>query len=629
MSDPVHIRPATEGDVPIIVWLIAQNARKGGLLPRDESNIREHLANFLVAEWAEHSSELAGRVVGCGSLMPISATLVELRSLAVDDRVRGHGIGQRVVAALVEEARRRQFGTIFALTRAVRFFERCGFTVAPKEHFPEKVWNDCVQCPMLENCDEVAVVLPLQPEPTAADATHLREARERVLRDIQAGRLARRAVTRENLIPLETVTRLATRAHLPPPPSRASRRLVKKVVLAYNGGLDSSAAVPWLLETYGCEVVCFMADVGQHEDFEALRRRALDSGASRVIIRDLREEFASEYLFPLVQSGAIYEGKYLLGSSISRPLIAKHQVDVAHQEGADAVAHGATGKGNDQVRFELAYIALDPTLQVIAPWREWTFTSRRQVHEYALSRGVALGDYEQGVYTVDENLWHFNHEGGRLEDLEYEPEEHLWAWTNAVEETPDQPQYIEIEFVSGIPRRLNGETLSGAALIERLNRIGALHGIGRVELVENRLIGLKSRGLDEAPAGFILRAAHQALEEVTLDREMAHFKQIIALKYAEVIYNGLWLTPLRDALQAFISVSQRDVTGSVRLKLFKGHVLVAQRRPAFSLYRRDLATFDDNTGYDHNDAEGFIRLYSLPVRVKAQLDRRRSKREAG
>ncbi len=628
MSEIIRIRPAVESDVPTIAWLIAQNARKGGLLPRDENNIRAHLGNFLVAEWAQDSSELAGCVVGCGSLMPMNATLVELRSLAVDDRVRGHGIGQKLVAALVEEARRRQFGTIFALTRAVQFFERCGFAVAPKEHFPEKVWNDCVQCPMLENCDEVAVMLSLQPGSSTDDAAHLREARERVLRDIQAGRLARRAMTRENLIPLETVTRLATQSHLPPPPSARPRRRVKKVVLAYNGGLDSSAAVPWLIETYGCEVICFMADVGQHEDFDALRRRALDSGASRVIIRDLREEFASEYLFPLVQSGAIYEGKYLLGSSISRPLIARHQVEVAHQENADALAHGATGKGNDQVRFELAYMAMDPSLRVIAPWREWTFTSRREVYEYARARGIPLGDYERGAYTVDENLWHFNHEGGRLEDLEYEPEENLWAWTNALDETPDQPQYIEIEFVSGIPKRLNGEALSSATLIERLNQIGALHGIGRVELVENRLIGLKSRGLDESPAGAILRAAHQALEEVTLDRDTAHFKQIIALKYAEVIYNGLWFTPLRDALQAFISVTQRDVTGSVRVKLWKGHTIIAQRRAAYSLYRRDLASFDGNEGYDHNDAEGFIRLYGLPIRVKAQLDRKRSKREA-
>ncbi|MCS6848807.1 MAG: argininosuccinate synthase [Candidatus Roseilinea sp.] len=398
---------------------------------------------------------------------------------------------------------------------------------------------------------------------------------------------------------------------------------MQKVVLAYNGGLDSSAIVPWLIENYGCEVICFVADIGQRENFEAIRQKALRTGASKVIIKDLRDEFANEYLFPLIQSGAIYENKYLLGSSISRPLIAKHQVDVAEAEGADAVAHGATGKGNDQVRFELTYMAMNPKLRVIAPWREWEFNGRQEVYEYARSRGVPLGEYEKGVYTMDENLWHFNHEGGRLEDLEYEPEEHLWEWTNAIEETPDRPEYVEIEFVSGIPKRLNGVALNGAALIERLNEIGALHGIGRADIVENRLIGMKSRRLDEAPGGTILRVAHQGLEEITLDRETMHFKQIVALKYAELVYNGQWFTPLRDALQAFVTVTQRDVTGSVRVKLFKGNAMVVQRRAAFSLYREDLATFNTDATYDHDDADGFVKLYGLPMRVKAQLDRRR------
>lgn len=616
----IIIRPATLNDVPAIVLLIAQNARKGGLLPRGEASVRAHIGNFMVAERA--ASGEAG-IVGCGSLLPMNSTLVELRSLAVDEAMRGAGIGQKLVAALVEEARRRQFGTIFALTRVVGFFEKCGFSVAPKEFFPEKVWNDCVACPMLENCDEVAVMMPLRQD----DSVAIRitpEDRERVLQAIQAGRIARRAVSRENLIPLETVTRLAeeVKTH-PPPPSATPKRDVRKVVLAYNGGLDSSAIVPWLIEHYGCEVICFVADIGQREDFEAIRHKALRTGASKVIIKDLRDEFANEYLFPLIQSGAIYENKYLLGSSISRPLIAKHQVDVAEAEGADAVAHGATGKGNDQVRFELTYMAMNPKLRVIAPWREWEFNGRQEVYEYARSRGVPLGEYEKGVYTMDENLWHFNHEGGRLEDLEYEPEEHLWAWTNAIEETPDQPEYVEIEFVNGIPKRLNGVALSGAALIERLNEIGSLHGIGRADIVENRLIGMKSRRLDEAPGGTILHVAHQGLEEITLDRETMHFKQIVALRYAELVYNGQWFTPLRDALQAFVTVTQRDVTGSVRVKLFKGNAMVVQRRAAYSLYREDLATFNTDATYDHDAADGFVKLYGLPMRVKAQLDRRR------
>ncbi len=634
----LSVRPATLDDVSAIVLLIAQNARKGGLLPRGEASIRAHIGNFLVACHSERGEEsgsgserdlslaleVTNRVVGCGSLLPMNTTLVELRSLAVDENIRGAGIGQKMVAALIAEARTRKFGTLFALTRAVSFFEKCGFVVAPKEFFPEKVWNDCVQCPMLENCDEVAVMMSLGQ--TAIEEQPAEE-RNRVLRAVQAGRLARRAVSRENLIPLETVSRMATEAHASAPTRRAApKRDVEKVVLAYNGGLDSSAIVPWLIEHYGCEVVCFIADIGQHEDFEALKQKALDSGASKVVIKDLRDEFANEYLFPLIQSGAIYENKYLLGSSISRPLIAKHQVDVAAQEGADALAHGATGKGNDQVRFELAYMAMNPKLRVIAPWREWAFDGRSDVYDYARSRGIPLGEYEKGLYTLDENLWHFNHEGGRLEDLEFEPDESLWEWTNAIEETPDEAEYVEIEFVSGMPKRINGRAVGNAALIEQLNEIGATHGIGRIDIVENRLVGMRSRALDEAPGGTILRAAHQGLEEITLDRETLHFKQMVALKYADLVYNGQWFTPLRDALQAFVTVTQRDVTGSVRLRLFKGNVMVVQRKAVYSLYREDLATFNNDAAYDHDDADGFIKLYGLPSRVKAQMDQQRASR---
>ncbi len=618
------IRSATLDDVPAIVVLIAQNARRGGLLPRGESSIRAHIDNFLVAEADDDV------IAGCGSLLPMNTTLVELRSLAVDENARGGGVGKQIVAALIDEARKRKFGTIFALTRAVAFFEKCGFQVAPKEFFPEKVWNDCVACPLLENCDEVAVMMPLHSD--AAEGAHLAPVdRERVLQAVQAGRAARRAVSTENLIPLETVMRLAAEAKKSKRPERPKARktksTLKKVLLAYNGGLDSSASIPWFRETYGCEVVCFVANVGQHDDFEELQRNALASGASKCIVLDLRDEFANEYLYPLIQSGAIYENKYLLGSAISRPLIAKHQVDLAAQEGADAVAHGATGKGNDMVRFELTYMALNPNLRVVAPWREWHFDGREDLFDYARARGVAVDDSARGLYTQDENLWHSNYEGGQLEDLAWEPNEALYEWTEALQDTPDAPEYLEIEFVSGMPRKLNGNLIGNAALIEALNAIGSTHGIGRVDIVDNRLIGMKSRSIDETPGGVILREAHQALEEITLDRDTLHFKQHVALRYAELIYNGQWFTPLRDALQAFVTVTQRDVTGAARVRLHKGHAVVVGRKAAYSLYRADLATFNNDEDYNHKDAEGFIKLYGLATRIKAQLDQQRAQRQ--
>ncbi len=624
MTD-IQIRPANLDDVQAILMLIAQNARRGGLLPRGEASIRAHIDNFLIAESANSNS-----MVGCGSLLPMNTTLVELRSLAVDENARGGGIGKLIVAALIDEARKRKFGTLFALTRAVAFFEKCGFAVAPKEFFPEKVWNDCVACPLLENCDEVAVMLPLQPaESDTAGISD--EDRARVLQAVQAGRLAKRAVSTENLIPLETVMRLANEAKkskkAPKPRARKARPNVKKTVLAYNGGLDSSAIVPWLRETYGCEVVCFIANVGQNDDFSALERNALASGASKVVIKDLREEFANEYLFPLIQSGAIYENKYLLGSSISRPLIAKHQVDVALAEGADALAHGATGKGNDQVRFELTYMAMNPALRVIAPWREWAFDGREDLFDYARARGIPIDDSARGLYTQDENLWHSHYEGGQLEDLDWEPSEALFEWTEALNDTPEKPEYVEIEFISGMAKKLNGATVGSAALIDVLNQIGSKHGIGRIDIVENRLIGMKSRGIDEAPGATILRAAHQGLEEVTLDRETTHFKSLIALKYADMVYNGQWFTPLRDALQAFVTVTQRDVTGSVRVRLHRGHAVVVGRKAAYSLYREDLATFNNDEAYNHKDADGFVKLYGLSMRIKAQIDRQRAARQ--
>lgn len=622
----ISIRPATLDDVQAIVILIAQNARRGGLLPRGEASIRAHLDNFLIAEMS--TDDGARTTVGCGSLLPLNSTLVELRSLAVDETIRGAGIGKKLVEALNEEARERKFGTIFALTRAVSFFEKCGYKVVPKEQFPEKVWNDCVACPLLENCDEVAVTMALQPsEASAFDV--LPEDRERILEAIQAGRIAKRAVTPENFIPLETVKRLSTEVKQTKkrrPKARAVQANVKKVVLAFNGGLDSSVIIPWLRETYGCDVICFIADLGQREDFDALQKTALKLGASKVVVKDLRDEFANEYLFPLIQSGAIYENKYLLGSSIARPLIAKYQIDIATQEGADAVAHGATGKGNDQVRFELTYMAMNPQLKVIAPWREWKFDGREDLIEYAAMRDVPLDEYARGVYTQDENLWHFNNEGGTLEDIEREPDESLFEYTVSPERAPDQAEYVEIEFLSGIPKKLNGNSVGGADLIVALNVIGGRHGVGRIDIVENRLVGMKSRGIDESPAGFILRVAHQGLEEITLDRDTLHFKQSVALRYADLVYDGQWFTPLRDALQAFVTVTQRDVTGSIRVKLYKGNATVVGRRAAYSLYREDLATFDNDDSFDHKLSEGFIRLFGLPMRVKSQLDRKRAGR---
>ncbi len=583
----VQIRPAMAGDVEAIALLVADNARRGGLLPRSESNIRASIDNFLVAQ-------AQGRIVGCGSLLPMSANLVELRSLAVDATLRGAGVGQKLVARLIEEARDRQFSNLFALTRAISFFEKCGFTQTPKENFPEKVWNDCVACPLLANCDEVAVTY------------HLDDAQEA-------------PVPTRGFSVVEPVQLLAERRR----GKMTKRQNVNKVVLAYSGGLDTSVIVPWLKENYGCEVVAFVADVGQGDDLDAVREKALSSGASKVIIEDLRNEFAKEYLFPLVQSGAAYEHHYLLGTAISRPLIAKYQVDVAAREGADAVAHGATGKGNDQVRFELTYMALNPRLKVIAPWREWAFKGREDLIAYARKMNVPLSHGAKNIYTRDGNLWHLSHEGGDLVDPWTEPRDSVYERSVAPEVAPDAPEHVEIEFVSGVPRRVNGKSMGAAEIILLLNEFGLKHGVGRVDMVENRLVGMKSRAVYETPGGTILRIAHQGIEQLTLDRETTQFKQTVALKFADVIYDGRWFTPLRDALQAFISVTQRDVTGTARVKLFKGAATLSGRKATYSLYREDLATFSREDVYNQRDADGFIRLFGLPMRVKAQVDMNR------
>jgi argininosuccinate synthase len=400
--------------------------------------------------------------------------------------------------------------------------------------------------------------------------------------------------------------------------SSKSKPQVKKVVLAYSGGLDTSVIVPWLKENYRCEVVCFCADVGQgDEDLAGLEQKAMKSGASEFILHDMKEEFASEYLFPMLKAGAVYEHKYLLGTSVARPLIAKHLVDVAHEVGADAVAHGATGKGNDQVRFELTVMALDPRLKIIAPWREWEIRSREDALVYAEKHNVPVTATIKSIYSRDSNLWHLSHEGGLLEDPWNEPEESMYQISTSPENAPDEPEYVEIQFECGNPVAVNGERLSPAKIVETLNAIGGAQGIGRADLVENRLVGMKSRGVYETPGGTILLYAHRELESLILDRETLHFKEMVAVKYAELVYNGLWFTPLREAIDAFVNATQGPVTGTVSLKLYKGNIISAGRKSPYSLYREDFATFGQEDVYDQSHAEGFIRLFGLSLKVRA------------
>lgn len=397
-----------------------------------------------------------------------------------------------------------------------------------------------------------------------------------------------------------------------------SKIQVNKVVLAYSGGLDTSVIVPWLKENYGCEVICFCANIGQGEvELKGLGKKALASGASKVFIEDLRHEFAKDFLFPMLQSGAIYEKDYLLGTSIARPLIAKWQVAVAEAEGADAVAHGATGKGNDQVRFELTYKALNPTLKVIAPWREWDIRSREDALAYAKKHNVPVVQTEKSIYSRDANLWHLSHEGGILEDPANTPEENMYQWTTAPEAAPDEAEVVKIDFDEGFPVAVNDVQLPPATLIEQLNSFGAKHGIGRIDLVENRLVGMKSHGVYETPGGTILYKAHQALESLTLDRDTSHFKEQLAVRYAELVYYGKWFTSLREAMQAFIDKTQETATGWVKVKLYKGNVMVIGRYSPNSLYREDFATFGQEDVYDQKDAVGFITLFGLQMKVKA------------
>ncbi|HEY8391460.1 MAG TPA: argininosuccinate synthase [Capillibacterium sp.] len=390
---------------------------------------------------------------------------------------------------------------------------------------------------------------------------------------------------------------------------------VSKVVLAYSGGLDTSIIIPWLKENYGCEVIAYAADVGQGEELAPIREKAIKSGASKVYIEDLKEEFVTDYVFPMLKAGAIYEGKYLMGTSIARPVIAKHQVEIAAREGADAVAHGCTGKGNDQVRFELTFRSLNPQLKVIAPWREWSLRSRQEEIAYAEAHGIPVPVTKEKPYSMDRNLWHISYEGGILEDPAKAPDEEMFQLTVSPEKAPDCPEEVEIEFVQGIPVAVNGQTYSPVALVEYLNQLGGKHGIGRVDIVENRLVGIKSRGVYETPGGTILYTAHQELEYLTLERDTMHYKELVSKKYAELVYNGQWFSPLREALDAFVNKTQERVCGSVRLKLWKGHCWPIARKSPYSLYRQDLATFEADTVYNQKDAEGFIKLFGLPQQV--------------
>ncbi len=395
---------------------------------------------------------------------------------------------------------------------------------------------------------------------------------------------------------------------------------INKIVLAYSGGLDTSVIVPWLKENYDCEVVTFTADLGQgDEELVGLEEKAIASGASKAYIVDLREEFLSGYAFPTMQAGAIYERLYLLGTSFARPVTAKHMVKIAQQENADAVAHGCTGKGNDQVRFELTVKALNPLLHVVAPWREWDMYSREDALAYAQAHNVPVSS-SKSAYSRDRNIWHMSHEGGILEDPWAEPTEDMFCITVAPKDAPDTPHYLNIDFEKGVPVAIDGQTMSAVDLLTQLNELGGAHGVGRADLVENRLVGMKSRGVYETPGGTLLYTAHQGLESISLDRETLHYKDVVAQRYAELVYFGQWFTPLREALDAFVAQTQQRVTGTVRLKLFKGAGTVVGRKSPYSLYREDFATFGQDDVYDQSDAEGFINLFGLPLKVKALVD---------
>jgi len=400
---------------------------------------------------------------------------------------------------------------------------------------------------------------------------------------------------------------------------------VKRVALAYSGGLDTSIIIPWLKEHYHCEVVAIAADVGQKEELDGLREKAIATGAAEIYIEDLRHEFVTDYIFPTLRAGAVYEHKYLLGTSFARPVIAKRQVEIARQTGCDALSHGCTGKGNDQARFELTFKALAPEMRVIAPWREWDIVSREDAIDYANERQIPITASREKIYSHDRNIWHLSHEGGILEDPASEPEESMFELTVSPENAPETPEYVEVGYERGTPVSVNGEALDPVPLIERLNEIGGRHGIGRIDLVENRLVGMKSRGVYETPGGTILLAGLRELESLCLDRESAHYKEILAHKYAEIVYFGQWFTPLRAALDAFVETLMAPVSGTARFKLYKGNLIVAGRTASLSLYQPNLASFTMGAGYDQRDAAGFINILGLPLQVEALMRKERGR----
>lgn len=395
----------------------------------------------------------------------------------------------------------------------------------------------------------------------------------------------------------------------------------KKVVLAYSGGLDTSIIIPWLKENYGCEVIAVSGNVGQADELEGLEEKAIKTGASKLYIEDLQDEFVDDFIFPTIKAGAVYEGKYLLGTSFARPVIAKRIVEIAKAEGADAICHGCTGKGNDQVRFELTIKAFAPTMPIIAPWRIWDIKSRDEEIDYAEAHNIPLKINRETNYSKDKNLWHLSHEGLDLEDPSNEPMyDKILEMGVSPENAPDMPTYITINFEQGIPVSLNGTKMKGADLIKALNEIGGKNGIGLSDIVENRLVGMKSRGVYETPGGTILYAAHEALETLCLDKATQHYKQQIALKFADLVYDGQWYTPLREALSAFVDETQKTVTGEVKLKLYKGNIINSSITSPYSLYSEEIATFGEDEVYDQNDSAGFINLFGLPIKVKAMLE---------
>ncbi len=402
---------------------------------------------------------------------------------------------------------------------------------------------------------------------------------------------------------------------------------VKRAVLAYSGGLDTSIIIPWLKEHYDCEVVAYSADVGQSDELDGLEAKAIASGAISCFVDDLKHEFLTEYAFPTLRAGALYERKYLLGTSFARPIIAAHQVKIAYQEGADALSHGCTGKGNDQVRFELTYQALAPQMAVIAPWREWDIKSREDAIDYAQMHEIPIRASRENIYSRDRNMWHFSHEGGQLEDPWLEPPASIFGITVSPEEAPDKAQEITLSFEEGWPVAIDGQKMSPVDLLNQLNELAGKHGVGRIDLVENRLVGMKSRGIYEQPGATVLSTAHKELESITLDRNTLHYKDVIAQRYAELVYDGLWFTPLREAMDAFVNVTQSKVTGDVRMRLYKGNCIVTGRKSPYSLYSETFATFGDSAVYDHHDAAGFITLFGLPLKITALRDQQAAKDE--